>query len=337
VPQPGLMKDFQAKGALQPIDYAKSAIDANFGSDWSTLGTIDGKLYGLVFKAANKSTVWYNVQSFKDAGVQPPKSWNDLITAAGTLQSSGTPAYSIGGADGWTLTDLFENIYLRQAGPAKYDQLTTHAIPWTDPSVKTALTTMGKILGDTSNVAGGTSQALQNDFPTSVSDVYTSPPKAAMVFEGDFVAGVILSSTKAKPETGFNVFPFPSINNSPPVVMGGGDTVITFKDTPAVEALVNYLATPEAATIWASKGGFSTANKKVDPSVYPDAITRDTASALADAQTFRFDMSDLQPAEFGATVGQGEWKDFQDFLRNPKNVDGTAAQLEADAKKAYGK
>ncbi len=33
------------------------------------------------------------------------------------------PAYSIGGADGWTLTDLFENIYLRQAGPEKYDQL----------------------------------------------------------------------------------------------------------------------------------------------------------------------------------------------------------------------
>jgi ABC-type glycerol-3-phosphate transport system substrate-binding protein len=336
VPQPGLMKDFQAKGALQPIDYAKSAIDANFGSDWSKLGTIGGKLYGLVFKAANKSTVWYNVSSFKDAGVQPPKTWNELLTDAGTLQSSGTPAYSVGGADGWTLTDLFENIYLRQAGPDKYDQLSSHAIPWTDPSVKTALSTMAKVLGDTSNIAGGTSQALQNDFPTSVSDVYTSPPKAAMVFEGDFVAGVILSSTKAKPETGFNVFPFPSINNSPPVVMGGGDTVITFKNTPAVQALVNYLATPEAASIWAAKGGFSTANKKVDPSIYPDTITRDTASALADAQTFRFDMSDLQPAEFGATVGQGEWKDFQDFLRNPKNVDGTAAQLEADAKKAYG-
>jgi len=118
--------------------------------------------------------------------------------------------------------------------------------------------------------------------------------------------------------------------------MGGGDTVITFKDTPAVQALVTYLATPEAATIWASKGGFSTANKKVDPSVYPDQITRDTASALAQAQAFRFDMSDLQPAEFGATVGQGEWKDFQDFVKDPKNVTGTAQQLEADAKKAYG-
>jgi ABC-type glycerol-3-phosphate transport system substrate-binding protein len=336
VPQPGVMKDFQAKGALQPIDYAKSDVSQNFGDAITKLGTIDGKLYGFVFKAANKSTVWYNVPAFSDAGVQPPATWDDLMKAASTLRDSGTVAYSLGGADGWTLTDLFENIYLRQAGPDMYDKLSTHAIPWTDPSVTAALTTMGKIVGDTSNIAGGTSQALQNDFPTSVSDVFSSTPKAAMVFEGDFVAGVILSSTKAKPETGFNVFAFPSINDSPPVVMGGGDTVITFKDTPAVQALVKYLTTPEAATIWAEKGGFSTANKNVDPSVYPDAITRETASALAKAQTFRFDMSDLQPASFGATVGQGEWKDFQDFVRNPKDVDSTAKQLEADAKKAYG-
>ena len=40
--------------------------------------------------------------------------------------------YSIGAADGWTLTDLFENIYLRTAGAEKYDQLTKHEILWTD-------------------------------------------------------------------------------------------------------------------------------------------------------------------------------------------------------------
>ena len=35
-------------------------------------------------------------------------------------------------------------------------------------------------------------------------------------------------------------------------------------------------------------------------------------------------MSDLQPAAFGGTVGQGEWKIFQDFLKNPNDVDGIA-------------
>ena len=49
-------------------------------------------------------------------------------------------ARSIGGADGWTLTDLFENIYLRTFGKAKYDSLSVHKIEWTDGSVTIALT-----------------------------------------------------------------------------------------------------------------------------------------------------------------------------------------------------
>ncbi len=139
-----------------------------------------------------------------------------------------------------------------------------------------------------------------------------------MVFEGDFVQGVILDSTKAQPETGFNQFAFPSIDGSAPSVVGGGDTLITFKDDPATRAFVEYLATPQAAEIWAKQGGFASPNKNVDPSVYPDAISKATATALAQAETFRFDMSDLAPAAFGGTVGQGEWKILQDFLKNPR-------------------
>ena len=70
-------------------------------------------------------------------------------------------------------------------------------------------------------------------------------------------------------------------------------------------------------------------------SAYPDAITRATAVAIARAPVFRFDMSDLQPASFGGTVGQGEFKLFQDFLKSPSDVDGIAAKLEASAAKAY--
>ena len=337
LPQPGLMQDFVKKGALKPIDYAKDTISQNYSSDWMDLATVNGKLYGLFFKAANKSTVWYNVKAFDDAGVQPPKTWPDLLQAAKTLKASGVKAYSVGGADGWTLTDLFENIYLRTAGPDKYDQLSTHQLPWTDPSVTTALQDMAQIFGDTGNIAGGTSGALQTDFPTSVSQVFSNPPKAAMVFEGDFVQGVITSSTSAKANTDFNQFAFPSIDNSAPSVVGGGDIVVTFKDDPATRAFVQYLATPQAGEIWAKLGGYASPNKNVNPDLYPDEISKATATALADAQTFRFDMSDLAPAAFGGTVAQGEWKIMQDFLKNPSDVKGTQQALESAAAKAFGK
>jgi alpha-glucoside transport system substrate-binding protein len=337
MPQPGLMKDFASRGALKPIAFAKGTIAANYAPVWLTLGSVKGKLYGLFFKGANKSTIWYNVPAFKNAGVKSPKTWPELLSAAKTIKASGATAYSIGGADGWTLTDLFENIYLRTAGAAKYDQLTEHKLKWTDPSVKKALSTMAQILGDSGNIAGGTSGALQTDFPTSVSNVFSSSPKAAMVLEGDFVPGVVASKNPLKPISGYNQFPFPSIGGSKPAIVGGGDIVVMFKDTPAAEALIKYLATAQAATIWAKRGGFSSPNKNVQGGAYKDPLNRATALALAHAPVFRFDMSDLEPAAFGSSTGQGEWKLFQDFLQNTKDVNGTASKLEAAAAKAFKK
>jgi alpha-glucoside transport system substrate-binding protein len=335
VGQPGLVQQFSARKAIKPMDFVKPLMAKWYSPSWVKLGTYNGKLYGMVFKGANKSTVWYSVPAFKTAGVNPPKTWPQQVALAKTLRASGTPAYSIGGADGWTLTDLFENIYLRQAGPAKYDLLTVHKIKWTDPSVKTALKTMGALFSDTGNIYGGAGGALQTDFPTSVNNVFSTPPKAAIVMEGDFVPGA--ATAKAKAISGYNEYPFPSVNGSAPAVVGGGDTVVIFKDSPASRAFVSYLATPGAATIWAQKGGFSSPNKGVPGSAYPDPVTRKTATALALAKTFRFDMSDLSPSAFGGTQGQGEWKILQDFLKSPSDVNGTASKLEAAAAAAYKK
>jgi maltose-binding protein MalE len=328
---PGIMADFAGRDALTPIDFARDTIEENYAPVWLELGTVEGELYGVFFKGANKSTVWYNVAEFENAGVEPPEDWETFLSNAETLAAAGTPAYSIGGSDGWTLTDLFENIYLRTAGAEKYDQLTTHDIPWTDQSVIDALTEMGKVLGDTDNIAGGTSGALQTDFPTSVTQVYADPPRAAQVMEGDFVGGVISAETQAQPETGFNVYPFPDIGDSEQPVVGGGDVVVMFEDSPAAQAFIEYLATPEAAEIWAERGGFSSPNRNVDTAVYPDEITRTTASALAEAEVFRFDLSDLLPTAFGSDA---MFSILQDFLRNPDDVDGTAQKLETAATQA---
>src|SRR3954464_1330391 len=335
VGQPGLVKQFQQQGKLKDLDFARQNIEANFSPDLVKLGTIGGKIYTLLPKGANKSTVWYNVQAFKNAGVQPPKTWDDFLKAAQTIKASGTPAYSFGGGDEWPLTDIFENIYIRQAGAQKYDQLSTHAIKWTDPSVKAALTQMAKLFSDSSNIAGGVSGSLQMDFPTSVSQVFVNPPKAAMTIEGDFVPGVVAGKTQLKPGSGYNVFDFPSVNGSKPTVVGGGDSLIMFKDSPASEAFVKFMASPDAGKTWVSKGGVSSPNKNVPASAYPDPITRETAVKLAQASTFRFDMSDLTPASFGGTPGQGEWKILADFLKSPNDVDGTASALEAAAAQGF--
>jgi alpha-glucoside transport system substrate-binding protein len=331
VPNPGLTADYQQRGALKPIDFAQDTVEENFSQDWVDLGTIDGKLYGVFFKGANKSTIWYNAHAFETAGVEPPSTWDDLIAAADTIKASGLPAWSIDASDGWPLTDLFENIYARQAGPDMYRQLTTHEIPWTDDSVKEALTTMNDVYEDGDNILGGIDGALQTDFPTSVSNVFADPPKAAMIAEGDFVPGVVAGQTPAKPETDYNFFDFPEIGDTGKIVVGGGNEVIMFKDSPAAQALVEYLASPEAGEIWAKRGGFSSPNKNVSEDVYPDEITKRFATALANADNFLFDMSDLAPAAFGSDA---EFSLLQEFFKS-HDVNGTAQKLEAAAAKAY--
>lgn len=337
LPQPGLLVDFAEEGSLQPLeDIAGELVDEHYAPVWRELGTTDDTLYGVWFKAANKSTFWYNLNVYEDAGVEPPETWEDLQQVAETVGAFGVSPISVGGADGWTLTDWFENVYLRTAGGETYDQLVNHEIPWTDQSVKDALATLAEIFGNEAFLNGGQSGALNTDFVTSVTNTFADPPQASMVYEGDFVAGVIAGETQAELGTDADFFDFPSIDGSEPAVMGAGDVAVLFTENEAAEALIRFLASPDAGEIWAAQGGFTSPNQGVDTSVYPDDITRRSAEALTAAEVFRFDLSDLQPAAFGSTPGQGLFQLFQDFLRAPDDIDGITERMEAEAAAAFG-
>jgi alpha-glucoside transport system substrate-binding protein len=338
IAQPALVSQLAGDGSLIELsDDVVAGIDENFSPAWKEFGSVEGTPYALYFKVSNKSAWWYNVQVFEQAGVQPPETWEELLTAAETVNASGVPFVSMGGAAGWTLTDWFENLYLRIAGPDMYDQLTNHEIPWTDPSVTEALETWGQLISDDASIAGGADGALQTEFEESVPQVFADPPAAATVQGLDAVAGLILAETDAQPVENFDVFPFPSVNDSPPAVVSGGDGAVVLTDNPSAQRFVEYLASPEAAEVWADKGGYLSANQNLDPSAYPDDITREVATALVEAgDEVRFDMSDLVPPEFGGTTGQGLWKLFQDFLKDPSNASGIQRQLEQAAVQAYG-
>ncbi|MFD0151536.1 ABC transporter substrate-binding protein [Streptomyces sp. NPDC055721] len=338
LPQVGAIQQAAAQKWLKPVGpEAAAQLAANYSPGWRSLGAVDGTQYGVYFKAANKSLVWYNTAVFENAGATEPKTWKEFLSTAETISASGVTPVSVGGADGWTLTDWFENVYLSQAGPAKYDQLAKHEIKWTDPSVAAALTTLAELFGKPALLAGGTSGALQTEYPVSVTQTFTGgdQPKGAMVFEGDFAA-VNIAQTEAKIGTDAKAFPFPTVDGGIAPVVTAGDAAVALKDTKGAQALLAFLASPDAARIWAAEGGFLSPNKNLDPATYPNDVQREIAKALIGAgDNFRFDMSDQMPQSFGGTPGKGEWKALQDFLKNPKDVAGAQARLEADAAKAY--
>ena len=337
LPHPGLLRELVEAGVLVPIeDHVGAAVDRHFAPVWRELGSANGTLYGLFFKVANKSTVWYDVAAFAELQLDPPADWDGWLAVAAALHEAGRVPLAVAGGDGWVLSDWFENVYLRTAGPERYDQLARHEIPWTDASVKEALSVLGELLGVSDYLARGRDGAIEVQFAESVRMVFSEAPEAAIVYEGDFVAGFAESETGALPVTDFDFFEWPSIDGSPPAVVGGGDVAVLLSDHPGAARLMQYLATPAAAEVWAALGGFSSPNRDVDPAVYPNDVVRASAAALADAEVFRFDLSDLVPAQLGSTRDAGIWGRLQDWMLSPEDLDTILEQLESEAAAAYG-
>ena len=337
LPQPGLLQEYAQRGLLVPLDaVVGSEVARNYGPVWRRLASTAGHVYGVWFKAANKSLVWYNIAAFERTGVVPPADVDGLLTVARTLEAAGLTPFAVGGKDAWTLTDWFENLYLRSAGPADYDLLAEHRLPWTDASVKATLRLLSQVLAP-AFIAGGNDGAAATTFHGSVDTVFSPSSVTAMTAEGDFVAGVIADETKAVLGVDADVFPFPAVGRSGPAVVGGGDIAVLLRKSAAGEAFLRYLATPAAAALWASRGGFISPNVNLDLSVYPDDITRSMARQLLEAgDLFRFDLSDLQPPAFGAIPDAGMRRELRAFLIN-RDVDATSARLEAAATAAWGR
>jgi len=333
VGQPALMQELATNGDILPLsDAALQAVEENYSQDWIDLATVDGEVYGVWFKAAHKSTVWYNAEIYDEAGAVEPETWEDFQEQLQLVTDAGYAGISIGADVGWPLTDWFENVYLRVAGPEKYDQLTNHEIPWTDPSVQQTLETLAEVWDSDVVQPGGD----QRDFPTSVTEVFGASPNAGTVFEGDFVAGNIASDGNSVVGENALFYEFPSIDGSAPSVVGGGDVAVSFTDDEATAALMEFLASPEAAEIWVPEGGLTSPNQNVDTSLYPDEVSQQIAESLTSAETFRFDMSDLLPSAFGGTQGQGFWQEMIRFYQDPTDVQGTMERLEAAAAAAFG-
>jgi alpha-glucoside transport system substrate-binding protein len=340
VPQVGVLQQFAKKGWLEPLP-PKVELEAarNFALVWQDYGSYRRVFYGLYFKASHKSTVWYNPKAFKKADVEPPSTYDEMITAGKRLADAGYPAFSIAGKDAWPLTDWFENIYLAQAGPSNYSKLATNDIGWTHPTVIKALRTLGDLVKDKDLVTGGGTEALRTDLNESVGAVFGKDPKAAMVYEGDFVAGLISGEYDKNVDQDADFFPFPKVGDGVPPVLSGGDAAVAMKDAQNKDlamAFIKYLASPEAAEIWAKEGGFLSPNINLDLDAYPDETTRKVAESLVDAgESVKFDMSDQAPGPFGGTPGQGEWLLLQEFIRDPSDPEATARKLDAAAAKAY--
>jgi alpha-glucoside transport system substrate-binding protein len=305
---PGMLAGPARSGLLKPADAALSAnVDRYFSADWSRYGSVDGKLYGVPIDVQVKSLVWYSPKYFTAKGYAVPRTWAELLALSDRIAAGGIKPWCAGVeegfATGWPVTDWLEDVLLRTAGSAVYDQWVEHTIPFDDLRVTAALDRVGEILKNPTYVNGGyggvasiaTTATREGGLPIlqhtctmhRQASFYKEswPPTAKIAEDGDIYA--------------FYLPPVDASAGRP--VLGGGTFAGALTDRPEVRAVLAYLATPEFANRRAATGNVVSANKEFDRSLLTTPIAQLSATLLADpAVTFRFDGSDLMPDAVGA-------------------------------------
>lgn len=331
LPQPGMMKNFARRGFIKPLssDVLK-LIDENYAPVWKELGTADdGKVYGLFHRVNAKSFVWYPKKAWEAKGYPIPKTWDELQALEDRMVREGETPWSIGfesgAATGWVGTDWMEDVMLRVAGPDVYDKWVNHEIAFNDPIVKKALEYVGSVMKNEKYVYGGSTNILTTNFGDSVKPLFDNPPKAWMNRQGNFITGFMPEAIQANLEEEVGVFALPAIDSKwGTPVLGGGDQFVIFNDRPEVQEFMKFLTTWEACAPWAKVGGALFPHKKQDFNDYGNSLERDIAKILVNATVFRFDGSDLMPAEVGAGTF---WTGMVDYVSGT-DADSVLAAIE---------
>jgi alpha-glucoside transport system substrate-binding protein len=289
----------------------------------------DAAAYGLPFKLAHESLVWYRPCVFAEYGLEPPSTWEEWTQVNAELAHRGVAPLAVAGADGWMLTLFFENILLGHS-PCAYQALRRGAPrPWDHPRVRDALVLLGQMWGAPHALAGGVRKSLVQQFPDAVLEVFRYH-RAAMVLVPDFAQPFVHEFGRPEHDTcrdHWDIFAFPGVGAAkPPLIAGGDAAVLTQAAVDDAEDLITRLAHPSAPKTWITgHGGFIPANRNTPQSSYRGNVAP-FARQLHD-QSYEFDLSD----QIGVIGGrEGLWRVLQDLLAEVGDGRADRAQVAAD-------
>lgn len=117
--RPDILEYHPASRQLNPVenmqDLSNEAFVTNSSGDiYDDAGRIDGKVYNAITSFPTVFGVYYNKQVFKDAGLEPPQSYDDMLEICHSLMASGSDVVPIveGGGSAWPTQILAGLLYV---------------------------------------------------------------------------------------------------------------------------------------------------------------------------------------------------------------------------------
>ena len=317
-PQPGLMADMVRRGFIVDLSesFSMEYLQQQYSDAWIDLSRVDDTIAGVWYRASLKSLVWYAKPVFEAEGYEIPETWDDLVALSEQMAADGHVPWSIGiessGATGWVATDWIEDILLRTATPEQYDAWTRGELPFDSPEVRRAVEIMGDIWFRDDFVLGGRSAILTVPFGDAATPLVTDPPRALMHRQATFIAGFLPESAQEQVGEVIDVFYLPPIDDEEGrAALGAGDILSAFNDDPATLAVMRWLASGESTRVWAGFGGFVAPHKDAKIEWHGSYVDQKAAEIIQNADTFRFDGSDLMPGAVGAGTF---WTGMVDYI-----------------------
>lgn len=332
IPGPAQMQQYAAAGKLQDLS---TMLDMNTYTSQTPaalvqLGTVSGKVVGVFLDVSAKGQIWYDPKIVGDLASNPPATWADLQTLITNDKSKAQAPWCFsvesGAASGWPATDVLESFVLHTQGPDYYNNWWAGKVKWTDPGMKADWQQLGQMVAGS---YGGANRVLTANFANAGDPLFTTPPGCLFLHQASFITGLGQFANEQK-LTDYNFFPFPSITSQyANAVEGAGDLFGAFHNTPQSAALMKYLVSSQAQTLFVGGGEFLSANKSV--ANYPNAMNQRLGQILSGATSFVFDASDQMPTPMQTAFYQGLLK----YIQNPGQLDSILQNLDSVQASSY--
>ncbi len=335
-PQPGGVATFARRGEIiDPTTWiSEDWLKQQYNQSWLDMAMVpdaDGNMMtgGVWHRFNGKSLVWYPKDDWDAAGYTIPTTWDELLALTQQIADDGDTAWCIGigseAATGWPATDWTEELMLRTTSLDNYDAWVAGTLPFESPEVKNAIETWSEIWFNDDYVYGGRDNIVSTYFGDAPLPMFEDPPKCWMHKQGNFITGFFPEGAQAGVD--YDFFYLPPVNEQygKPFLVAG-DIMTMFHDRPEVRALMEYFTTPDSASGWLQNGGALAAHLAATPDMYGVDLERGIATLVQDATSFRFDGSDLMPAE----VGSGSfWTGMVDYVSGAADLDTVLAEIDA--------
>jgi alpha-glucoside transport system substrate-binding protein len=283
---------------------------------------------GVWYKGANKDLVWYPKAKFDEAGYEVPTTWDEMLELTETIKADGDAPWCVsiehGAATGWVSTDWVEAIMLRTAPPEDYDAWVAGELPFSSDQVKNAVQVMSDLWLTEGNVLGGRDQIVTEFVGDSPTHMFEDPPTCWMHKQASWIQTFFGEGLEAGVDYDFFYLPPVDPAYGEPVLMAG-DIYTIYADRPEAKAVLEYMSTGESIKLVVENGLGMSPHQDSSVDWYGTDTDRRIAEILLNAETVRFDGSDLMPPE----VGTGTfWSTMIDYISGSVDLDTAMQEID---------